>query len=259
MNKQTKPVAWSGFTVVELMIVIVIMALVAAMAVPAYRNVVKGAQVKSAVSDLESASNAIDMYLTQTGELPGSLADVGLQDLVDPWGNPYVYLPLSFTEEETVEAIEEESQSGGWGSSYSGSGSWDGSTSASTSYSFSSEGSSETFSSSGDFTEDLTTYLEAEEEAGRERPLLRALLNFLSGMSWSDGDVVDLSDLPEDERRSLQRNYGDGRVLNSDFDFYSLGPDVKSTPDITTPESADDVVRSTNGNYMGPVSGLLDD
>lgn len=39
--------------------------------------------------------------------------------------------------------------------------------------------------------------------------------------------------------------------LNSDYDLYSLGADGRSSPQITHPDSIDDVVRGANGAFIG--------
>jgi len=39
--------------------------------------------------------------------------------------------------------------------------------------------------------------------------------------------------------------------INSDFDLYSLGKDGKSSPPLTARASQDDIVRASNGNYIG--------
>jgi general secretion pathway protein G len=43
--------------------------------------------------------------------------------------------------------------------------------------------------------------------------------------------------------------------VNSDFDLYSLGPDGMSSPPFTATASHDDIVRTSDGGYIGPVSG----
>ncbi len=43
--------------------------------------------------------------------------------------------------------------------------------------------------------------------------------------------------------------------VNSDFDLYSMGPDGKSSPPFTAEASRDDIVRTSDGTYVGPVSG----
>ena len=44
--------------------------------------------------------------------------------------------------------------------------------------------------------------------------------------------------------------------LNTDYDLYSVGPDGVSKPQITQRESVDDVIRASNGNYVGLASGF---
>lgn len=42
--------------------------------------------------------------------------------------------------------------------------------------------------------------------------------------------------------------------LNSDYDLYSMGEDGKSVPPLTAKVSQDDVVRASNGSYIGLAS-----
>jgi len=42
--------------------------------------------------------------------------------------------------------------------------------------------------------------------------------------------------------------------VNSDYDLFSMGPDGKSRPPFTAKASRDDIVRASNGNWIGPVS-----
>jgi general secretion pathway protein G len=44
--------------------------------------------------------------------------------------------------------------------------------------------------------------------------------------------------------------------LNADYDMYSVGPDGVSKPQITQKESVDDVIRASNGGYVGIASGF---
>ncbi len=39
--------------------------------------------------------------------------------------------------------------------------------------------------------------------------------------------------------------------LNTDFDLYSLGRDGKTKPQVTQSDSLDDVIRASNGRYVG--------
>lgn len=42
--------------------------------------------------------------------------------------------------------------------------------------------------------------------------------------------------------------------VNSDFDLYSLGPDGKTGAPFTAAAARDDIVRASNGSFIGPVS-----
>jgi general secretion pathway protein G len=42
--------------------------------------------------------------------------------------------------------------------------------------------------------------------------------------------------------------------VNSDYDLYSMGPDGASQPPFTSKASRDDIVRASNGSWIGPVS-----
>lgn len=39
--------------------------------------------------------------------------------------------------------------------------------------------------------------------------------------------------------------------INSDYDLYSMGPDGRSAPPLTSKLSRDDIVRASNGSYIG--------
>ena len=42
--------------------------------------------------------------------------------------------------------------------------------------------------------------------------------------------------------------------INTDFDLYSRGPNKKSKPQITQKDSVDDVIRASNGAFIGTAS-----
>lgn len=44
--------------------------------------------------------------------------------------------------------------------------------------------------------------------------------------------------------------------LNTDFDLYSLGPDGQSKPQITQQDSLDDIIRASNGKFIGIASSF---
>jgi len=42
--------------------------------------------------------------------------------------------------------------------------------------------------------------------------------------------------------------------LNTDYDLWSMGPDGESRPPLTARHSRDDIIRATDGEYIGPAS-----
>ncbi|HEY5809436.1 MAG TPA: prepilin-type N-terminal cleavage/methylation domain-containing protein [Povalibacter sp.] len=81
-----------AFTLLELLAAVAVVGLLAGIAVPTYSRILQSQKTTTAVRDLGLISLALEKYRTAHAELPMSLADVGLSDLRDPWGNPYQYL-----------------------------------------------------------------------------------------------------------------------------------------------------------------------
>ena len=98
-----------GFTLVELLLVLVILAVLAAVVVPKFTRRSEQARVTAASTEIANLGTALDAFEIDTGRYPTS--SEGLKALLgqpgntkdwkgpylkrnvekDPWGNPYVY------------------------------------------------------------------------------------------------------------------------------------------------------------------------
>ncbi len=88
-----------GFTLIELMVVIIIIGLLATFAAPRVFRMFVGAKVDIAKSELARIKEAVDMYRISFGRMPESLDSLRdspdgsepilEKDPIDPWGRPY--------------------------------------------------------------------------------------------------------------------------------------------------------------------------
>ncbi len=83
-----------GLTLVELSIVIAILAILAAIAVPSYSSYRERVRVHQATSDIAAMGAAIKLYETDNRTYPVTLAEIGKAGMLDPWNRPYEYLRL---------------------------------------------------------------------------------------------------------------------------------------------------------------------
>jgi general secretion pathway protein G len=82
----------AGFTLIELMIVVAIIATLAAIAIPLYYRYIEEAKIAKACADIRVMEKEIIAFQGGgTDDLPDSLTDIDRDSLPDPWGNPYVY------------------------------------------------------------------------------------------------------------------------------------------------------------------------
>jgi general secretion pathway protein G len=92
----------AGFTLVEIMVVVIILGVLAALVVPKIMSRPDQARVIAARSDIKGIETALNLYRLDNGQYPGTLDQLAQAspksgepylDKVpqDPWGNDYVY------------------------------------------------------------------------------------------------------------------------------------------------------------------------
>jgi general secretion pathway protein G len=93
-----------GFTLIEILIVIVIMGLLISLVAPTLFSKVSSSQRKTAMAQMQMISTALDTYRLDIGSYPEDLEELRRSERpnwdgpymprdipADPWGNPYVY------------------------------------------------------------------------------------------------------------------------------------------------------------------------
>lgn len=119
-----------GFTLVELLLVLVILALIGGLVLPGIIGKAESAKVKAAASQVSRLSMAVESYYLDTGVTPESLAQLvnnpGQQgwngpyvkesSLKDPWGREYEYRMPGEHGEFDIVSLGADGQPGGEGS-----------------------------------------------------------------------------------------------------------------------------------------------
>ncbi|MCK5880163.1 MAG: type II secretion system major pseudopilin GspG [Holophagae bacterium] len=80
----------SGFTLIEILLVVVIIGILAAVAVPRLGGRVAQSQIAAAKASIGAIGTAIDLYETDNGKLPASLQNLMTKGSEANWNGPYL-------------------------------------------------------------------------------------------------------------------------------------------------------------------------
>ncbi len=84
-----------GFTILEMLVVLGLLATLVLVAVEAYDTSRQKANVEQAISDIKDMEIAIENYYMENNyTYPPDLSAINMQDKTDPWGNTYNYLNI---------------------------------------------------------------------------------------------------------------------------------------------------------------------
>ena len=125
----------TGFTLIEIMVVVVILGILAALVAPQVIGNVSEARITAVNSDIRNVQNSLEMFRLHAFRYPST--DEGLEALVsapasadagdrwkgpyltkvpnDPWGRPYLYLAPGTRAEVDVYTLGRDGQPGGEG------------------------------------------------------------------------------------------------------------------------------------------------
>jgi general secretion pathway protein G len=103
-HRRSQRTGLSAFTLIELMLVLVILGILAAIVVPKFGGVSATARNKAAATQISTFATSIDMFEVDTGHYPKTLNDLMVQPRdaqgwhqymeqipLDPWQHPYIY------------------------------------------------------------------------------------------------------------------------------------------------------------------------
>ena len=95
MNKQ------QGFTLIELMIVVAIIGILAAIAIPAYQDYTIRAKVSEPITFADAAKTSVSEYYQSQGGMPAGMSAAGIQTTTSPYIASVSYTQVS-TSESTI-------------------------------------------------------------------------------------------------------------------------------------------------------------
>lgn len=79
---------------IEAMIAMAIAGILTSISVPNYVKYKEKARIEVAVMDMRFIEKELAAFEIENGRLPDGLDEIGMDNVKDPWGRPYVYLKI---------------------------------------------------------------------------------------------------------------------------------------------------------------------
>lgn len=252
-----------GFTLLELMIVVAIVAVIASMGVPQYLSALRIARIGKAKHELVTISNAIAAYQANNGgNLPLTLYQVGFGGRLDPWGVPYCYLNYAdgtgdglqwaisagLVDPAAVVTISmgdaRQPAHGGEGPMLAGLFGIPQSPGVQNQQSADQQGAP---SRTSDVASAADSVTEIVKKVSRSVPSIEVA--DLASSVVSGANIFTAVPIEPTRRRDRYLF-----PLNTDYDLFSLGPNGRTSVSLGESLAQDDVIRANNGGFFGSAS-----
>ena len=213
-----------GFTLIELMLAVTIIGIMSSLAIPNYVGFLEKARMAKTVAEMNGIAKEIQLYSVAEGQYPDSLAQIGLDNRRDQWGNPYQYLRINcMTQLYGMRDNIDPSHTG-------------------------SEG---LVLPVGVALSPTKTHVSLAVDMSNRQGRMYLVAqggNGNGGGGNGNGGGGCGSGQPRKDHFL--------HPINSDFDLYSMGKDGDSVAPLTAQKSRDDIIRANDGGYYGVASNF---